>query len=354
MTVTLPTSRLDFELDAELSAREPVEATPGAERSDVRLLISDGDQRPAHHHFAELPSILEPGDLLVVNTSATTAAALTGSAPDGSDVRLHISTELPSALWLVEVRTPHPNGASEADFSDRTGQTITTMGGLNASLLSRLDGSVRLWVASLSWPPTSPSLVEHLALYGRPIRYGYVPEDHPLDAYRTVFARHPGSAEMPSASRPFTTEIVTALVASGIALAPITLHTGVSSLEAHEFPYPERFDVPAATARLVNHTRRSGGRVIAVGTTVVRALESAVDDRGTVHPAHGWADLIVTPERGARSIDGLLTGWHEPRASHLLMLEAVGSLDALDAAYREAIASRYRWHEFGDVHLILR
>ena len=131
------------------------------------------------------------------------------------------------------------------------------------------------------------------------------------------------------------------------------MHTGVSSLEAHETPYPERFDVPAATARLVNHTRRSGGRAIAVGTTVVRALESVVDDRGVVHPGSGWTDVVVGPERGTPSIDGLFTGWHEPQASHLLMLEALAPVDALQSAYEAAIESRYRWHEFGDVHLIV-
>lgn len=351
--LVLATPRLNFELDEDLAAREPPEAAPGAERNTVRLMASIGSQAPHHHVFDDLPQLLAPGDLLVVNNTAAMAAALNGTTPDGDPVRLHVSTELPSSLWLVEIRTPTANGTSQPDATDRAGQTITTRGGLTAPLLHRLEGSNRLWIAALTWPREC-SLIEHLAAHGRPIRYSYVRRDWPLEAYQTVFGRHPGSAEMPSASRPFADRTVTDLIAAGITLAPLTLHTGVSSLEAHEAPYPERFNVPAATARLVNHTRRSGGRVIAVGTTVVRALESVVDDRGVVHPGAGWTDVIVSPERGAASIDGLLTGWHEPMASHLLMLEAVTTLEALQVAYGEAIESRYRWHEFGDVHLITR
>ena len=352
MTTTALTPRLDFVLDEDLAAREPPEAAPGADRSTVRLMTSVGAEAPTDHIFGELPSLLTPGDLLVVNTSAAVAAALDGTTSDGDHVRLHISTELPSSLWLVEVRKPTPDGTSVPDRAARAGQTVTTAGGLTSQLLARLDGSQRLWVAALDWP--RGTLTDHLARHGRPIRYSYVALDWPLEAYQTVFGRHPGSAEMPSASRPFTNQTVTDLVATGVTLAPVTLHTGVSSLEAHEAPYPERYRVPAATARLVNHTRTAGGRVIAVGTTVVRALESVVDDQGLVHPGAGWTDVVVTPERGAPSVDGLLTGWHEPKASHLLMLEAMTSLTALEAAYGEAIESRYRWHEFGDVHLIIR
>lgn len=351
--VLLAEPRLDFELDADLAAREPPETAPGAGRNSVRLLVSMGSEHPSHHAFDDLPRLLLPGDLLVVNNSAAMAAALDGTALDGEPVRLHVSTELPSSLWLVEVRTPTEDGTSRPDAADRAGQTIATSGGLTAQLLHRFDGSSRLWIAALAWP-RERLLADHLAAHGRPIRYPYVTRDWPLEAYQTIFGRHPGSAEMPSASRPFIDRTVTDLITSGISLAPLTLHTGVSSLEAHENPYPERFSVPAATARLVNHTRRSGGRVIAVGTTVVRALEAVVDDRGRLHPGAGWADVVVSPKRAASSIDGLLTGWHEPMASHLLMLEAVTTLEALQAAYSAAIDARYRWHEFGDVHLLMR
>ena len=205
-------------------------------------------------------------------------------------------------------------------------------------------------------------LTATLAAVGRPIRYPYVPRDWPLDSYQTVFATEPGSAEMPSAARPFTTAIVTRLVSKGVAVAPITLHTGVSSLEAGERPYTERFRVPAATAALANATHRDGGHVIAIGTTVVRALETVTDPRGVVHPGEGWTDLVVEPPtsghrpdpgRGVRAVDGLLTGWHEPEATHLAMLEAVAGRELLVLAYESAFAAGYRWHEFGDSHLIL-
>jgi S-adenosylmethionine:tRNA ribosyltransferase-isomerase len=171
--------------------------------------------------------------------------------------------------------------------------------------------------------------------------------------YQTVFAIEPGSAEMPSAARPFTPDVVTRLVRGGIGIVPITLHTGVSSLEGNELPYPERYRIPMGTAAAVNATRATGGHVIAVGTTVVRALESGAGADGVVHPAEGWTDLVISPERGVRAVDGLVTGWHEPGATHLAMLAAIGTRVALTSAYDTAFVAGYRWHEFGDSHLIL-
>ena len=195
-------------------------------------------------------------------------------------------------------------------------------------------------------------MVPYLLRYGIPIRYSYVSRDWPLAAYQTVFSRKPGSAEMPSASRPFTPPVVTGLAARGVLIAPLTLHAGVSSLEADEDPYPEPYDVPPVTARLVNHVRAYGGRVIAAGTTVVRALETAFAG-GRVVPSAGWTSHVVTPETGVRAVDGLLTGLHEPRSSHLRMLAAFAGPELLGSCYEAAIMSRYLWHEFGDVHLLL-
>ncbi|MGZ4704634.1 MAG: S-adenosylmethionine:tRNA ribosyltransferase-isomerase [Acidimicrobiales bacterium] len=351
---------LDFVLPPELEATEPVEVRTGR-RDSVRLLVSRGSELPTHERFTDLPSLLDPGDLLVVNTSRTLPAAVSGvlivagSAPRAASMRpvvVHFSTELPTGLWLVEVRTPG-EPASRPMADDVTGSRVELEGGGSIDLLARFPGSNRLWI-STPHLPGGTTVADHLTAHGRPIRYHYVPRDWPIDAYDTVFATVPGSAEMPSASRPFTTELVTDLVVAGVGVSPVLLHTGVSSAESHEPPFPERFSVPRVTADRVNATRAAGGRVVAVGTTVVRALESAVDDRGVVHPASGWADVVVTPERGVRAVDGLITGWHEPEASHLLMLEAVAGRPALAAAYDAAIAGRYLWHEFGDVHLILR
>jgi len=338
-----------FAVPPALEARQPPELTLGR-RDAVRMMVSIGEQPPRHTTARDLASWLRPGDLVVVNTSATIPAAVDATTAAGDAVVVHLSTELPTGIHLVEVRRPLADGTTAADPDDHAGQVLALAGGGTASLLGRMPGSMRLWVATLDLPD---GLLEHLCRWGRPIRYRYVPDSWPIDAYTNAFATEPGSAEMPSAGRVVTAEVVTDLVAHGIVVAPLVLHTGVASLEAHETPYPERYRVPAATARLVNATHAAGGTVVAVGTTVVRALETVADTDGVVHPGEGWTELVITPERGVRVVDGLLTGWHEPEASHLQMLEAVAGERALGLAYDEALTAGYRWHEFGDVHLIL-
>jgi S-adenosylmethionine:tRNA ribosyltransferase-isomerase len=346
---------VDFELPADLVATEPVESSGGA-REDARLMVARrSDDRLVHTTFARLGQFLAPGDLLVVNTSATLPAAVPTVAGD-EGLLVHLSTELPGGLWLVELRRPDGAG-SRPFFEGRAGRTLTLPGGGSVDLLAPFpaDGPAstsrtRLWFAALHLPA---ALTDYLARFGRPIRYGYARRPFPLSDYQTVFATEPGSAEMPSAGRPFTAGLVTDLVSRGVGIAPIVLHTGVSSAEPGEMPYPERYRVPAETAERVNATHRAGHRVVAVGTTVTRALETATDERGRVHPAEGWTELVVTPERGARAVDGLITGWHQPAGSHLLLVEAVAGRATVERSYAAAVAGRYRWHEFGDVHLIL-
>lgn len=332
---------LEFTLPPELEAHEPPEER-GLARDGVRMLVGvRASGAVDHHRFSELPALLRAGDLLVVNTSATLPAALDLAG----GLAVHVSTRLADGRWVVELRR------SSLPCQDAAaGQVYRLRGGAELRLVAPYtDG--RLWVADFDVP-----VLAHLERYGRPIRYGYVDREWPLPAYQTVFATHPGSAEMPSAGRPFTDRIVSRLVARGVVIAPLTLHTGVASPQAHEKPYPEWFEVPAATARLVNEARVAGGRVIAVGTTAVRALESAVDaadPAGSVRASSGWTSLVVTPATGVRVVDGLLTGFHEPRASHLAMLEAIAGRSLLIACYREALESAYLWHEFGDVNLLL-
>jgi S-adenosylmethionine:tRNA ribosyltransferase-isomerase len=330
-------------------ATEPPEAR-GITRDAVRMMVAYRDDlRLVHAHAHDLPAFLEEGDLIVVNTSGTLAAALDAVGADGTPLVVHLSQRLSADLWLVELRRPKGR-ATEPWFDAPPGHSLRLVAGGVVHLATRFESSTRLWVATLELPAP---LLTYLAVHGRPIRYGYVARDWPLDMYQNVYAREPGSAEMPSAGRPFTPELVTRLVAKGVDIAPLVLHTGVSSLEAHEHPYPEWYRVPPTTAARVNGARRHGGRVIAIGTTVVRALESVVDGHGRVHSGESWTDVIVTPERGARSVDGLLTGWHEPEASHLQMLEAIAGRDVLDAAYAAASTEGYLWHEFGDVNLLL-
>jgi S-adenosylmethionine:tRNA ribosyltransferase-isomerase len=342
--------RLDFVLDAAHEAHQPPESG-GGRRDDVRLLVSAGDAAPVHAHFAELGEFLTAGDLVVVNTSATVPAAVDGRLPDGDPIVVHFSGELPGGALLVEVRQPDA-GTTAPRFLDAPVE-VDLLGAGRLQLHARFDGSRRLWLASGDLGADT-TLTDVLAAYGRPIRYRHVPREWPLDAYQTVFAREPGSVEMPSAARPFTTELVTDLVARGVAIVPLLLHTGVSSLEGEERPYPERYRVGRTTADAVNATRQNGGRVIAIGTTVVRALATVTDGRGVVHPGRGWTDVVVTPDAPVPSVDGLVTGWHEPESTHLMMLEAFAGRPALEQAYRAALDRGYLWHEFGDSHLIVR
>ncbi|HEX4540691.1 MAG TPA: S-adenosylmethionine:tRNA ribosyltransferase-isomerase [Acidimicrobiales bacterium] len=345
--MTTATAPLDFELPQELEARVPPESR-GRGRDDVRLLVSRGAAEPAHACFRDLPTLLEAGDLLVINTSATLPAALAGRL-DGSDVELHLSGRLQGGDWLAELRRP-ARPASLPEPGGQKGDVVSLPGGGLARLVTRWRGSARLWVVAMDLPVSE---LAFLQAHGRPIRYGHVPNDWPLATYQTVYAIEPGSAEMPSAGRAFTSDIITGLVARGISVSPLVLHAGVSSLEVGEPPPPEWYQVPVATARRVNDTRAAGGRVVAVGTTVVRALETVVDDEGLVREGVGWTETVVTPDRPVRAVDGLLTGWHEPRASHLLILQAIAEPFALESAYQTALDSGYLWHELGDLHLIL-
>jgi S-adenosylmethionine:tRNA ribosyltransferase-isomerase len=361
---------LDFVLPPHLEASEPPEAR-GLARDEVRLLVSSrGGSNVVHANFRDLPRYLDAGDVLVINTSGTMNAALDAVRADGTPLELHLSTHLPADLWIVEVRRRAGEGgavATKAMLAATAGETLALPCGASATLrvpyatdrsaLARSGGrephaghGARLWIATLHLPgPLDGYLAEH----GFPIRYSYVTRAWPASYYQTVYATEVGSAEMPSAGRAFTPELLTRLVARGVAVAPLLLHTGVASLEDHEPPYEEYYRVGEETARAVNAAHAAGRRVVAVGTTVVRALETVTDGEGVTHPGSGWTRLVVTPERGVRAVTALLTGLHEPRASHLAMLAALAGVEHLQRAYAEALRGGYLWHEFGDLHLIL-
>lgn len=318
----------DFELPRDLEAREPAELR-GSGRDDVRLLVtSRADDSIAHAHFRDFPKSLRAGDLVVLNTTATLPAAVAD---------LHISTPLPGGLVLVE-----PRGAHES--------IIRLPGEVTVTLLAPYRDSRRLWIARFDGVK---DLRAYLARYGRPITYSYIGRTFPIDAYQTVYADEPGSAEMPSAGRAFTREMLVCLRRRGVRLAKLVLHAGVASLESHERPHEEAYEVPVRTAEEVRRAKERGGRVIAVGTTVVRALESSVDRSGRAIASRGWTDLVITPERGLRVVDGLLTGLHEPKATHLAMLEALAGRAHVEKAYAAALGEKYLWHEFGDLHLLV-
>jgi S-adenosylmethionine:tRNA ribosyltransferase-isomerase len=318
----------DFEVPQHLEAHEPAELR-GDGRDDVRLLVTRRDDDSiVHAHFRDFPRFLRAGDLVVLNVTATLPAAVNN---------VHFSTPLPGGLVVVE-----PRGG------DRS-QVIALPGDVTVTLLAPYRDSQRLWIASVQGVT---DLRAYLARYGRPITYSYVERSFPIDAYQTVFADAPGSAEMPSAGRAFTRAMLVCLRRRGVRLAKLVLHAGVASLEAHERPYEEYYEVPVRTADEVRRAKERGGRVIAVGTTVVRALESSVDRAGRVIASKGWTDLVITPNRPLRAVDALLTGLHEPRATHLAMLEALAGRPHVEKAYAAALEGEYLWHEFGDLHLI--
>ncbi len=348
---------LDFHLPTELEASVPPESR-GLARDQVRLMVSRfSDDRVDHTIFRRLPEFLDPGDLVVVNTSGTLKAALPAVRNDGSPMLLHLSSRLPRGEWVVEVRQLE-GGASKQFLFAVSCETLALPGGAFAKLErphpasfgAVMPGRTRLWIARLNLPCPWP---EYLERFGAPIRYKYVAQPWPADSYQNVYATEPGSAEMPSAGRAFTTELITRLVASGIQVAPLILHTGVASLEDHEAPYEEYYRVPDSTARLVEATRAAERRVVAVGTTVVRALEAITDEMGRLHPGEGWTELVITPSRGLRVVNAMLTGLHEPKATHLAMLEALAGREHLKLTYAEALREGYLWHEFGDLHLLL-
>ncbi len=320
----------------------------GLARDEVLMLVARPDGHE-HRRVRDLPAALRPGDLLVVNTSATLPAAVPlGHRRTGQ--RVHVSTALDDGAWVVEVRRADGTGPA-GDVG--AGEVLRLPAGVRLRITGRFPaGQQRLWRAV---PTPWQELTGYLAAHGQPVRYGYLTGQVGLADLQTGYATHPGSAEMPSAGRGLTDRVLVRLLAAGVVVAPVVLHTGLSSAEAHEPPQPERFTVPEAAARLVNGTRRAGRRVVAVGTTVVRALESAAGADGRVRPSAGWTGLVLGPSRPARVVDGLLTGLHEPEASHLDLLEAVAGADLVAAAYDEVTRPEpaYLWHELGDTMLLL-
>jgi S-adenosylmethionine:tRNA ribosyltransferase-isomerase len=349
---------IEFSLPPELEASAPPEAR-GLRRDQVRLMVSNySTDQVRHDHFHHLDEYLSEGDVLVINTSRTRNSALAASRADGTALELHLSTHLDEDLWTVEVRSIEDTGKTKHFEDAREGEVLTLPVMAKAILQSPYVSdctddskpSETLWLARLNFPR---QVDDYLARYGFPIRYNYVKERWPLSFYQTVYATESGSAEMPSAGRPFTSGLLKRLVSKGIRIAPLVLHTGVSNLETHEPPYKEFYRVTSETAHMVNEARASGRRIIAVGTTAIRALETVTNADGQTHAGEGWTCLVVTPQRGLRAANALLTGMHEPEASHLAILESLAGLSHIKIAYAEALRNGYLWHEFGDLHLIM-
>lgn len=351
-TVTLP-APIDFVLPPELEATVPAELR-GLARDEVRLMVSHyRNDQIEHDYFYNLADYLQRGDVLVINTSGTMNASLPATRADGTPLRVHLSTQRNECEWVIELRLVETDKTSPF-FYATAGEIIQLPNGASVKLLEPYavasDERIRLWFAQVDFG--NMGLDDYLTTYGVPIRYQYVKEAFPLAYYQTVYAMQKGSTEMPSAGRAFTPELITRLAAHSIQIAPLILHTGVASLEADEPPYAEYYDVPAETATMINQARQTGRRIVAVGTTVVRALET-VTENGITQDGSGWTDLVITPERGIHAVNGMLTGFHEPRATHLAMLTALAGRKHIQMTYQEALIKQYLWHEFGDLHLIL-
>jgi S-adenosylmethionine:tRNA ribosyltransferase-isomerase len=376
-------SAVRFRLPPELEATAPPEAR-GLRRDHVRLLVVDrADGSVTHHRFHELPRLLEPGDLLVVNDSRTLPASLLGRTAAGVPVEVRLAArdpggsggpEQPAERWAALVLGVPADGGDPALVPTNlrpaapelaAGERLEFGGGLGATVVGRHEEARPLvWLA---FDAAAERLAEALHRAGRPVRYAYVPQAWPLHHYQTLFAAGPGSAEMASAGRPFTVQTLADLRRRGVGLATISLHAGLSTygdpVTDQRFVPAEPYFVPEATAAAVAATRAAGGRVIAVGTTVVRTLETAArTGEGTPPPADvpasvrtgpGVSRLRISPGFPLRVVDGLLTGLHEPQASHLDLLGAFLDSAALERAYAAALDAGYLWHEFGDVCLLL-
>jgi S-adenosylmethionine:tRNA ribosyltransferase-isomerase len=336
---------LQFDRPAGLEATSPAERR-GLARDEVRLMVTRKG-RSEDHRFLELPRILRAGDLLVVNRSATLAASLPAMGPAGP-FRISLSTEYGQGVWLTEPRVSSavPGPLPLAD------QDQLTVAGVPARFVSEFPGLPRL--AFLRF---QGDLRRAMRRHGEPVRYSYASGAFPLEDYQTIFGAVPGSAEMASAGRPFSARILEQLRRRRISVAEILLHAGVSSLEieterVEASPVaPEPFAVPSRTVEAIAETRERGGRVIAIGTTVVRAL-AAARSGGELRAARGFTRILLGPENPPEGIDAILTGFHDPRTTHLALLHGIAGRHAIDQSYSAAVARGYLWHEFGDSHLL--
>lgn len=342
-----------FTLPPELSAKEPPERR-GIARDQVRLMVIDRTSYHIDHtQFDRFSEFLRPGDLLVFNSSRTLPAALDGCEVSGPCMEIRLAQHLPDDSWLAlllcQQGEPFACGL-------RSGMQINFGQGLTGTVYDRDPQISRLW--KLRFSKSGTELVDLIYRLGRPIRYEYVSAPWDLDYYQTVYAKEPGSAEMPSAGRAFTWNLLFDLKRRGIEAAYILLHTGLSSymdddLDAQHPASEEEYLISKAAAEAINRTHHQGGRVIAVGTTVVRALESVADATGTVQAGHGYTRLHITAGHALKTVNGLLTGLHEPEASHLDLLTAFLPAEKIQASYAEAVQQHYLWHEFGDLNLII-
>ncbi len=347
MTTSLRLADFDFALPPDLIAQQPA-----AERSGSRLLDGRG-AAPADRRFAELPDLLQAGDLLVVNDTRVVKARLLGTKGSGGAVEALVERVDADGTVLAQVR---------ASKSPKPGSTIRFAGAFDAEVLGRAGSDGSLF--RLRFPADPLALLE---AHGHVPLPPYIERGDDADderRYQTVFAERPGAVAAPTAARHFAAGVLAALDARGVERAAVTLHVGAGTfqpvrsddLSAHAM-HSERFEVGAATASAIARARARGGRIVAVGTTSLRALESAAlrsSDPAVLAPAGGETDLFITPGFAFRVVDLLLTNFHLPKSTLLMLVSAFAGHEHVLALYRHAIAERYRFFSYGDAMLLAR
>ncbi|GEL78624.1 S-adenosylmethionine:tRNA ribosyltransferase-isomerase [Tenuibacillus multivorans] len=330
-----------FEIPKDLNASLPAEYRNGS-RDQVKMMVTEAGET-TFTSFKNLSDYVQPGDVLIFNNTRTIPASLKVEWKD-KIIEIRLSQQIDNLIWEGIVLKENVNIGDRLIVSSNL--TFAVMGQGSEAPLLQLESGLN----------TQETIMEILSV-GEPIRYDYIYQPFPINTYQTVYGSVPGSMEMPSAGRAFTWQIINTLKEKGAKVGFVQLFTGLSYYEKDRWPnpsnHPERFCVSKEVADLVNQAKRKGNRVIAVGTTVVRALESAGKLGDVVEKNNEYTDLYVNERYERKVVDSLLTGLHEPEASHLDMLTSWLSKDEITALYHEAIERQFLWHEFGDLHLIL-
>ncbi len=344
-----------YHLPKNLECSIPTEIR-GINRDEVRLMISNiSTDNVQHDTFKNIVDYLNEDDVLVVNTSGTIKAAIPAKNKNNTFLQIHLSTQLKNKKWVAELREISENN-TQRYFGGQPNEIIELIHGGSIRLIqpyysnSNQEDHLQLWTIELI---IEEEVSHYLEKFAQNIQYFNIKKNYPNSFYQTIFAKEFGSAEMPSAGRAFTQNVLDQLEKKGVEIIPILLHTGVASLEMNEKPYEEYFEISKKSATAINNARKKGKNIIAVGTTVIRAIETLTSSQKITSSGKGWTNIFITPERGVNGIDGLITGFHEPKASHLFMLEAITKRKHLEITYHEAVHHKYLWHEFGDLHLIL-
>ena len=341
----MKTSDFYFDLPQELIAQDPLE-----DRSSSRLLVLDRETGKTEHHiFKDVIDYLNPGDCLVVNNTKVIPARLFGSK-EGTEAKIEILLlkRKENDVWETLVKPgKKAKPGTRISFGDGllTGEVIDVVEEGNRLIKFTYDGIFEEILDQLGQMPLPPYITHQLKDKNR---------------YQTVYAKHDGSAAAPTAGLHFTPELLEAIKAKGVNIAHVTLHVGLGTFRpvkvedvTNHHMHSEFYIVEEDQAKLINETKQRGGKIISVGTTSCRTLESATDDHGILHAGSGWTDIFIYPGYKFKMIDRLITNFHLPESTLLMLVSALAGKDKIMAAYEEAVKERYRFFSFGDAMIIL-